>query len=466
MKYQIMVKMLMLLLSRRKVSAREIADRYEISVRSVYRYIEELCVAGIPIDVARGRYGGIMIADTYRLPVGYFTKDEYTAAVNALTAMASQVGDEAILTALEKLQRQSKSENADRSVSGGIIVDGGTWGDTKNFADKMQVCERAVEESLSLDIDYISRTGEHSRRIIDPHVLIFKQNIWYVYAFCHTKQDFRTFKIGRIKNARYTGKTFEKRKVTREEIPLNFRYSTDEIKYCLDLADVEVLVFGPEFVERMDAIADDLPGVRMMFFIGPDKPAYTEDCCKLMNFCSSSAPPVALEEEDYAAIDRAIATVQDNALDGFSLTGIPKEDGGTTAAAAKAAVERIVAARKEGQIVSFEGNPAFIPQEDIQSIDLFVLATETVENGYDLRNTVLDATDWGVPKEKMLLAADFGGVYYDSDNAETPVLEAMADNVISFGPMAGLALYGIESDYYHYDGDWLTLRSLISRMNP
>lgn len=166
-----------------------------------------------------------------------------------------------------------------------------------------------------------------------------------------------------------------------------------------------------------------------------------------------------------AAIDRAIATVQDNGLDGFSLTGIPKEDGGTTAAAAKAAVERIVAARKEGQIVSFEGNPAFIPQEDIQSIDLFVLATETVENGYDLRNAVLDATDWGVPKEKMLLAADFGGVYYDSDNAETPVLEAMADNVIIYGPMAGLALYGIESDYYHYDGDWLTLRSIISRMN-
>lgn len=167
-----------------------------------------------------------------------------------------------------------------------------------------------------------------------------------------------------------------------------------------------------------------------------------------------------------AAIDRAIATVQDDALDGFSLTGIPKEDGGATAAAAKAAVERLVAARSEGQLIAFEGNPAFIPQEDIQSVDLFVLATEAVENGYDLRNVVLDAADWGVPKEKMLLAADFDGVYYDSDNAETPVLEAMADNVIIYGPMAGLALYGIESDYYHYDGDWLTLRSIISRMNP
>ena len=85
-------------------------------------------------------------------------------------------------------------------------------------------------------------------------------------------------------------------------VPMNFRYSTDEIQYCLDLADVEVLVFGPEFIERMDPIADQLPKVRMMFFVGPNKPAYTEDCCKLIGFCSSSAPPVALEETDYAAI--------------------------------------------------------------------------------------------------------------------------------------------------------------------
>ena len=85
-------------------------------------------------------------------------------------------------------------------------------------------------------------------------------------------------------------------------VPMNFRYSSDEIKYCLELADVEVLVFGPEFVTRMDAIADQLPQVKLMFFVGRNKPAYTEDCCKLMGFCSSSAPPVALEETDYAAI--------------------------------------------------------------------------------------------------------------------------------------------------------------------
>ena len=85
-------------------------------------------------------------------------------------------------------------------------------------------------------------------------------------------------------------------------VPMNFRYSSDEIKYCLDLADVEVLVFGPEFVSRMDAIYQDIPGVRMLFYVGKDGPAYTEECIRLTGFCSSSAPPVALEETDDAAI--------------------------------------------------------------------------------------------------------------------------------------------------------------------
>ncbi|MCI8721336.1 MAG: acyl--CoA ligase, partial [Oscillospiraceae bacterium] len=85
-------------------------------------------------------------------------------------------------------------------------------------------------------------------------------------------------------------------------VPMNFRYSADEIKYCLELADVEVLVFGPEFIGRMDAIHDQVPQVKMMFFVGRDRPAYAEDCLKLVGFCSSSAPPVALEETDHAAV--------------------------------------------------------------------------------------------------------------------------------------------------------------------
>ena len=86
-------------------------------------------------------------------------------------------------------------------------------------------------------------------------------------------------------------------------VPMNFRYSSDEIRYCLDLADVEVLVFGPEFITRMDPIVGELSKVRMLFFVGHTAPpAYAEDGLQLTTFCSSSAPPVQLSETDYAAI--------------------------------------------------------------------------------------------------------------------------------------------------------------------
>lgn len=86
-------------------------------------------------------------------------------------------------------------------------------------------------------------------------------------------------------------------------VPLNFRYSSEEIKYCLDLADIEVLVFGPEFISRMDVISDEIPDVSTMLFLGHDNiPDYAEDLLKLMVYCSSSLPNVELKEDEVAAI--------------------------------------------------------------------------------------------------------------------------------------------------------------------
>ena len=85
-------------------------------------------------------------------------------------------------------------------------------------------------------------------------------------------------------------------------VPMNFRYSGDEIRYCLDLADVEILIFGPEFVSRVTPIVPELDRVHTFFYVGKDHPDYAEDCWTLMGFCSSSLPPVELTEDDYAAI--------------------------------------------------------------------------------------------------------------------------------------------------------------------
>ncbi|MGN1373681.1 MAG: helix-turn-helix transcriptional regulator, partial [Candidatus Coproplasma sp.] len=165
-----------------------------------------------------------------------------------------QINDDNITSALEKLASRKKEDRRELSVCGNIIVDGGSWADMGSFSEKMRVCEQAVKDSMCLDIDYISREGEHSRRVIDPYVLIFKQNVWYVYAFCHSRQEFRTFKIGRIKLARFTGAKFEKKEISREDIPLNFVYSSEQLTTVTleikkeALAEVEELI-GVDNVE-------------------------------------------------------------------------------------------------------------------------------------------------------------------------------------------------------------------------
>lgn len=136
MKYEVMFKIMTRLLQKRKVTAKEIAEKYDVSIRSVYRYVEELIVCGVPIDISRGRYGGLSIADTFRLPAGYFTREEFSAAINALNAMASQINDENIISAREKLESKQKNEVRELSVCGNIIVDGGTWGGGAKFTEK------------------------------------------------------------------------------------------------------------------------------------------------------------------------------------------------------------------------------------------------------------------------------------------------------------------------------------------
>ena len=85
-------------------------------------------------------------------------------------------------------------------------------------------------------------------------------------------------------------------------VPLNFRYTADEIKYCLELSDADVLVFGPEFIGRVEQIADRVPRVRMRLYVGDDCPTFAESYRNLVGYCSSKAPAIPLKEMDDAAI--------------------------------------------------------------------------------------------------------------------------------------------------------------------
>ena len=152
MKYQHMIDMLFVLLAKRRISAGELAARYNISVRTVYRYIDEMTVAGIPIDVARGAGGGIYISDTYKLPKGYMTREEYESAIGAMQAMESELGDPALSSAISKLSAKAKEERQDDAITGNILVDSGTWGNERKFSEKLALLERAIAEKEALEI--------------------------------------------------------------------------------------------------------------------------------------------------------------------------------------------------------------------------------------------------------------------------------------------------------------------------
>ena len=85
-------------------------------------------------------------------------------------------------------------------------------------------------------------------------------------------------------------------------VPLNYRYASDEIKYCVELAEADVLVFGFEFIGRVEEICDQIPGVKQLFYVGKGCPSFAESYDKLVGYCTSKKPEVELTEEDYGAI--------------------------------------------------------------------------------------------------------------------------------------------------------------------
>ncbi len=85
-------------------------------------------------------------------------------------------------------------------------------------------------------------------------------------------------------------------------VPLNYRYTEEEIKYCLELAECDVLIFGPEFTERVDAIRGQIPKIKMKLFLGVGRPAFAESYYALTACCSSAAPKVSVSDDDDAAI--------------------------------------------------------------------------------------------------------------------------------------------------------------------
>ncbi len=161
-------------------------------------------------------------------------------------------------------------------------------------------------------------------------------------------------------------------------------------------------------------------------------------------------------------LDGVIAAVAAHGLDGYSFTADPLD-----AAATALIVATLSAAKTDGQLLVFEGNPLSVAAADRDKLDYVVLDTEKAENTTDVRLQVLNATGYaGIPANRLLLAAEIDAPLQDADRTEYAAVELMARCVVEYGPLAGFAAYNIAGDYYHADRNYSTIREAIQTLNP
>jgi len=198
MKYEIMIGILFMLLSSKRVTAADICSRYGISRRTAYRYIDEISTV-VPVYSVHGPGGGYSLTDDYRLPATFLTDREYSAVLNALEAFGKELPGEELSSAIDKIRANSKSGRESLNLSSAtLMIDSGPWGVTSEYNNKLRVMEECVAYSKTATILYRDVDGEQTQREIEPHTLVLKQGIWYVYAYCRLRGDFRLFKAGRM----------------------------------------------------------------------------------------------------------------------------------------------------------------------------------------------------------------------------------------------------------------------------
>lgn len=163
-----------------------------------------------------------------------------------------------------------------------------------------------------------------------------------------------------------------------------------------------------------------------------------------------------------AYLDGVIAAVAANGLDGYSFTADPLD-----AAATASIVSTLSAAKTDGQLLVFEGNPLSVAAADRDKLDYVVLDTEKTENTTEVHLQVLNATGYaGIAADRLLLAAEIDAPLQDADRTEYAAVELMARCVVEYGPLAGFAAYNIAGDYYHADRNYSTIREAIQTLNP
>ncbi len=192
-----------ILLNKKIVTAKELAEHFEVSIRTIYRDITMLTIAGIPIYTNKGKGGGIRLLDNFILSKSFFSEKEQNEILTALQSLKiihqGEVDD--------VLSKLSAIFNKD-AITNWISVDFSDWSDAAN--DRFSMIKTAIINKKIIICDYYGRNGEKLKREIEPLQLYFKSKSWYVKGYCLHKKAYRLFKLNRMKNIELTNASFER----------------------------------------------------------------------------------------------------------------------------------------------------------------------------------------------------------------------------------------------------------------
>lgn len=192
-----------ILMNKSTVTARELAERFEVSQRTIYRDIDNLSLAGIPVYTSKGKGGGIHLMEDFVLNKSLLSEKEQREILSALHGLsavkAEDTGD--ILNKLSSLFQQDATP--------WLEVDFSDW--SFRNGNLFEVLKAGILEKRTVEFDYYSSTGEKTHRSFEPVQLWFKHRAWYVKGYCLSRGGMRMFKLARMLNPVLTDETYPKR---------------------------------------------------------------------------------------------------------------------------------------------------------------------------------------------------------------------------------------------------------------
>lgn len=202
MKVDRLVSIIMILLDKERVGAQELADLFEVSPRTIYRDIDTINMAGIPVRSTSGVGGGFEIMQQYKLDKNVFSTADLSAILMGLSNLSNVMRGDELVNALAKVKSFVPADRAKELAlkANQIYIDLSPWMGNRNLQPYFEMIKTALQESRLLSFAYADRYGNKTMRTAEPYQLVLKSNHWYLQGYCHKRNAFRLFKLSRMSN--------------------------------------------------------------------------------------------------------------------------------------------------------------------------------------------------------------------------------------------------------------------------